>query len=147
MIMSSIDNSYIYVLAPLLAWLTAHIVKFLVIFFKTSGNKRSLKAFVQAGGMPSSHTAVMVALLTVIGFKLGINNAIFGLAITVAVIIIYDALNVRRSVGEQGDVLKKIASNTKISDNFFVAYGHNFTEVSIGAIIGFAIGIVLLQIL
>lgn len=144
---NSSGQSLIYLLAPLLGWMIAHIIKFFVNYISSGGKEKSLMIFVRAGGMPSSHTAVMISLLTVIGFKQGLESEIFGLAATVTAIIIYDSLNVRRSVGEQGDALKKLVANSKKDNNFFIAYGHNITEVTVGALIGFLVGAALLQIL
>jgi acid phosphatase family membrane protein YuiD len=89
----------------------------------------------------------MLATLTVIGGRQGVGSAIFGLAFAVTAIIIYDALNVRRAVGEQGDVLRKVAAHTKVEDRFYTAYGHTIPEVIVGALLGWLIGWILLQIL
>lgn len=137
----------IYTLAPLLGWFSAHLVKFLIALIASGGKDRDLGVFVRAGGMPSSHTAVMFATTVVIGARQGVGSAIFGLAVAVTAIIIYDALNVRRSVGEQGDVLRKVVAHTKVDDRFMVAYGHTLPEVIGGALVGLAVAYILLQIL
>lgn len=137
----------IYVLAPLLGWFCAHIVKFAIALIKSKGKEIDWGIFFKAGGMPSSHSAVMIATLTVIGAKQGVDSAIFGLGVAVTAVLIYDALNVRRSVGEQGDVLLKVARELKVSKRFFIAYGHTFTEVIGGILVGLIVGVALLQIL
>lgn len=143
------ENSWfsIYLMALLFGWLTAHIVKFVITLFASGGKQHSLSIFVKAGGMPSSHTAIVVAMLTVIGARQGVGSAIFGLAATLAVIVIYDALNVRRSTGEQADVLRKVAAHTKVDARFYTAYGHTWPEVVGGVAVGLAVAYVLLQIL
>src|SRR5262245_52637640 len=95
----------IYVAAPIAGWFCAHVVKFVIALVKSGGKKIDWGIFFKAGGMPSSHSAVMVATLTVIGARQGVESALFGLGVAVTAVLIYDALNVRRSVGEQGDVL------------------------------------------
>jgi acid phosphatase family membrane protein YuiD len=137
----------IYLLAPLFGWLVAHIVKFVLTLIASGGKVRDPGIFLRAGGMPSSHSAVIIATLTVIGARQGVGSAIFGLGVAVAAIIMYDAVNVRRSVGEQGDVLRKVAAHTKVEQPFFTAYGHSFTEVVGGIIVGLFVGWILLQIL
>lgn len=137
----------IYLVAPIIGWLSAHIVKFLLTLIASGGKERSLGIFLKAGGMPSSHSAVMISLLTVIGARQGVGSAIFGVAFAVSAIIIYDALNVRRAVGEQGDVLRKVAAHTKVEDRFYTAYGHTLPEVIVGALLGLLMGWILLQIL
>lgn len=143
------NNSWvsIYLLAPLFGWLVAHIVKFAITFIGSGGKVHDAGIFLRAGGMPSSHSSVIVATLTVIGARQGVGSAIFGLGVAVAAIIMYDAVNVRRSVGEQGDVLRKVAAHTKVEQRFFTAYGHSFTEVVGGVVVGLAVGWALLQIL
>ena len=137
----------IYVVAPIIGWLSAHVVKFLLTLVASGGKERSLSIFLKAGGMPSSHSSVMVATMTVIGARQGVGSALFGLGAAVTAIIIYDALNVRRAVGEQGDVLRKVAAHTKVEDRFYTAYGHTLTEVIAGVIVGLVVGWILLQIL
>lgn len=137
----------IYVLAPLMGWFFAHVAKFILAFTKSGGKEFDWGIFFKAGGMPSSHSAVMVATLTVIGARQGVDSAIFGLGIAVTAVLIYDALNVRRSVGEQGDVLLRVARELKVNKSFFIAYGHTLTEVVGGIAVGLAVGLVLLQIL
>src|SRR5882724_8814477 len=137
----------IYTAAVLFGWLSAHLIKFLLVLVKSGGKKKSLRIFVQAGGMPSSHSAIMIAILTVIGARQGFGSAVFGLGVAITAIVIYDAVNVRRSVGEQGDVLRKVAAQAKIESRFFTAYGHTLTEVIVGALVGLGVGVILLQIL
>jgi len=137
----------IYVLAPLIGWLAAHLVKFVLTFVSSGGKVKKLSIFFKAGGMPSSHSSVMVATLTVIGARQGVGSAIFGLGIALAAIVIYDAINVRRSVGEQGDALRKVAAHTNTDVRFFTAYGHTFAEVLGGVAVGLLTGWLLLQIL
>jgi acid phosphatase family membrane protein YuiD len=137
----------IFVLAPFVGWFIAHLVKFILTWIASGGREKSLHIFFRAGGMPSSHTAVIITTLVVIGGREGVGSALFGLAVAVASIIIYDALNVRRSVGEQGDVLRKVAAHTKVDERFFTAYGHTPLEVIGGGIVGLLCGWLLLQIL
>lgn len=137
----------IYLAAPVLGWFAAHLVKFLLTLVASGGKEKSLGIFFRAGGMPSSHSAVMVATLTVIGGEQGMGSAVFGLAVALTAIVLYDAVGVRRSVGEQGDVLRKVAAQTKVDTPFFTAYGHTGTEVTVGVVVGFLVGLVLLQIL
>lgn len=137
----------IYLIAPLLGWFVAHAVKFVRLWVKSGGKEKDLSIFLRAGGMPSSHTAVMVATLTVVGAREGLDSALFGLGVAVTAVIIYDSLNVRRSVGEQGTILLKMLADTKSKDTFFAAQGHTFTEVIGGFVVGVLVGLALLQIL
>lgn len=137
----------IYLLAPLMGWFFAHVAKFTIQLVKSKGKKVDPAIFFESGGMPSSHSSVMVATLVVIGAREGIDSAIFGLAVAVTAVIIYDAINVRRSVGEQGEVLGHLVGKLNADKPFFTARGHTVTEVFAGSLLGLVVGLVLLQIL
>jgi uncharacterized protein len=137
----------IYLLAPFLGWFLAHTIKVVMNMVKADGKRMHLSTFFKSGGMPSAHSAVMVATLTVIGMREGIDSAIFGLAMVVTAIVIYDALNVRRSVGEQGEVLRQLSDKLKVGKSFFNAKGHTVAEVTAGVLLGLVTGWLLLQIL
>lgn len=141
------DFSSLYIVAPLVGWFMAHLAKFILTIIVSGGKEKDIKIFFRPGGMPSSHTAVMAATLGVIAGTEGIGSPIFGLALAVTAIVMYDALNVRRSVGELGDVLRKVTAHTKIDDRFRIAYGHTGPEVVAGALLGLLCAWALLQIL
>ena len=131
-----------YLITILLAWVSAHIIKFVIS--SINKERRTLKAYLFiSGGMPSAHSAAVVAMVTIIGLKDGISSGLFGLALLFAVIVMYDAVKVRRSAGEQGiaihKLLKETGSKIKLPR---VAKGHTPTEVALGAVLGAAIGIV-----
>ena len=89
----------------------------------------------RSGGMPSGHTASFGALITFLGLWQGFNSAIFALGLGVFAIVVYDALNVRRSVGEIGKVMKKEGKLKKAVE------GHTVLEVIAGGLIGIAVGL------
>lgn len=136
----------VYLAAPFAAWIVAQVAKVVVAAVK-SGGKKDLSIFLKSGNMPSSHTAVMVSLLVTLGVREGMDSAVFAVAAVASAVIIYDALNVRRSVGEQGRVLQEMLKTSKSTDTFHHAEGHRPTEVVVGGIIGLALSIILLQIL
>jgi acid phosphatase family membrane protein YuiD len=131
----------VYILAPVAAWLVAQALKTILELPKPKA-QRNNNVF-RSGNMPSAHSAIVAALLTVLGIRLGFDSPLFAVAAVFASIVIYDAVNVRRSVGEQGDALQKLASTDKI----FVAHGHKLSEVVAGFVIGVAISLLMLQIL
>jgi hypothetical protein len=131
-----------YLITILLAWVSAHIIKFIIS--SINKEKRSLRAYLFiSGGMPSAHSAAVSAMVTIIGLKNGISSGLFGLALLFAVIVMYDAVKVRRSSGEQGAVILKLIKETKSKIKLpRVAKGHTPTEVAFGALLGIAIGLV-----
>jgi uncharacterized protein len=131
-----------YLFIPLVAWLVAQSTKVILALVRKESDAAS--KFFASGNMPSAHSAVMIALLTVIGAQQGLYSPLFGVVTILTAIILYDALNVRRAVGEQGRILKQLAGADK---PFFSADGHRLTEVVVGAVIGVLTAVILLQIL
>ena len=131
-----------YLIALLIAWLGAHVVKYIINYRKDNTHKFGANLFT-SGGMPSSHSTTVVALMTVIGLRDGLDSGLFGLAVLFALIVMYDATKVRRSSGEQGIAIQKLIkeqkSNVKLPR---AAQGHTPTEVAIGALFGALIGVV-----
>ena len=131
-----------YLITILLAWVVAHIIKFIIS--SINKERRTLRAYLFiSGGMPSAHSAAVAAMVTIIGLKDGIGSGLFGLAVLFAIIVMYDAVKVRRSSGEQGIVINKLIKETNSKIKLpRVAKGHTPTEVALGAVLGAAIGIV-----
>jgi acid phosphatase family membrane protein YuiD len=130
-----------YILAAIIAWIVAQGLKYIVASVK--GRKlNSLKQLYLSGSMPSAHSASVIALLVVIGFKDGVDSAIFGLALLFAAVVMYDAIMVRRSSGEQGNALMELFASLKqkTSKPFRIAKGHTPAEVAGGIVVGLVVG-------
>ncbi len=136
-----------YIVAVLVAWVAAQGTKYLIHAVRT----RSLKGFRQlyvSGNMPSSHSATTVALATLIGLTEGFDSAVFAIATLFAAIVMYDAVMVRRSSGEQGAAIGALISELKSKVRLpRAAKGHRPLEVVAGLLIGVAIGIMCFQLL
>lgn len=129
-------SSYAYILAALLGYLIAHTIKY---FLQPKG-QRTWKRWLTNGGFPSSHTAVVMALTTAIFVHEGVST-LFAVAGTFSAIVIQDAVSLRRSVGEQGTLLTKLAQKVSPqTEAVYVATGHTVKEVIAGAILGIVIG-------
>lgn len=132
-----------YILAAAVSWVVAQGMKY--IFASMKGKKLgSMRQLYLSGGMPSAHSASVIALLVVIGFKYGIDSAIFGLALLFAAVVMYDAIMVRRSSGEQGIALRWLFHDLKLTPAapFRTAKGHTPREVLGGMVVGLAVGYV-----
>lgn len=130
-----------YILAAVFSWIAAQGLKYLIVMIK--GRKLgSLRQLYLSGGMPSAHSASAVALVVVIGFKDGLDSAIFGLALLFAAVLMYDAIMVRRSSGEQGVALRWLFHELKLTPAtpFRTAKGHTPGEVLGGIIVGVIVG-------
>lgn len=131
-----------YILAIFLAWIMGQGTKYVILVVK----HRSFNHFRQlyiSGNMPSAHTATVVSVATLIGLNEGVNSSLFGLAVLVAGIVMYDAVMVRRSSGEQGAALQELIreQHSKVALPR-AAKGHTPIEVLVGAGLGLVIGLV-----
>jgi len=131
-----------YLIVIFVAWFGAHLIKYTIGLIKKENNGVRAYLFV-SGGMPSSHTATVIAMMTVIGLRDGVNSGLFGLAVLFALIVMYDAMKVRRSSGEQGVAIRALIKEQKSKvDSPRVYRGHTPLEVAIGALLGAIIGVV-----
>ena len=131
-----------YIIAIFLAWALGQGTKSIILVV----NQRSLNHFRQlniSGNMPSAHTATVISVVTLIGLREGTSTGLFGLAMLVAAIVMYDAVMVRRSSGEQGTAIQELIreQHSKVALPR-AAKGHTPIEVLVGALLGFAIGVV-----
>lgn len=114
--------------------------QFLKIF--TGENKRiELSRIFTSGGMPSSHSSFVTSLATLVGMERGFSSTDFAIVAVFALIIMYDASGVRRSVGKQAAILNKILDDLHhkkhIEHNRLKELvGHTPKEVLFGAILG-----------
>lgn len=129
----------------ILAWALAQVMKFFIVLF-TEG-RLDWQKILASGGMPSSHSATVCACASSVGYLYGTTSPLFSIAAVLAVVVMYDAANVRRAVGEQGRILNRIIENwDKIDPNFVEQslkeiLGHTLLQVIIGALLGVAIGL------
>ena len=142
--MMFITNKYIYV--PMMLWVLIQSFKVIYELYKTK--KFNFRRILGAGGMPSSHSAVVVSIATLIGKNFGVNSAIFALSLIVALVVMYDACGVRRAAGKQAKLLNEIVntpglSSVQVQEKLQEALGHTPVQVFVGALIGLIAGIVL----
>lgn len=130
----------VYLIATLLAWFGAQGTKYLLSTKKNG--KRDARAWHLSGNMPSSHTATMVALTTVVAFRDGMGSGLFALALLVTLIIMNDAMMSRRAIGEQGLVVHKLLKESVFAKDPlpYNALGHRPQEVAVGAALGLLVG-------
>lgn len=132
-------REYELLLAPFVGWACAQGIKFVTHLRKDGFQLSDLYA---SGGFPSSHTAFIVPLVVLLGLRGGISDPVFALSGVVAALIMYDAVGVRRSSGEQGAALKELAakSGKKLTTRLHVAKGHTPVEVVGGVVLGILVG-------
>ena len=131
-----------YILVVALGWISAQGLKYVFAVIKTKkiGNFRQ---FYTSGNMPSSHSACVVGLATLVGLLDGFDSALFGIVFLLAAIVMYDAVMVRRSSGEQGLAIQELI---KLGKTKIVlpraAKGHTPAEVLVGSVLGLVLGLV-----
>src|SRR5690242_16103374 len=125
--------------ACIIAWTVAQVTKPLIHYMHS--RRVNLRYFVTAGGMPSSHSAVVVAMATRVGIDTGLSSIAFALAAVVASVVMYDAAGVRRAVSLQARVLNRmltemIEAQRFNEDRLRELIGHTPFEVFVGALLG-----------
>ncbi len=128
----------------ILAWFIAQLIKTLVdlVILKTF----SLRRMVSSGGMPSSHSAFTVAGATAIGKLYGTGGPAFALAAIFAIVVMYDACNVRRSAGDTARLVNLLLASVEkvtreeFSERLREVMGHTPLQVLVGALLGLALG-------
>lgn len=142
-VLDIITNKCIYV--PFLLWCVVQMYK--VITDLVKNKKLNIKRLVGAGGMPSSHAAVVCSLASCVGKQYGFGSGEFAIAIIMACIVMYDAAGVRRAAGKQAQLLNKIIntpglSGLQVQEKLVEVLGHTPTQVFVGALIGIIAGII-----
>ena len=138
------ENHVLFVSA--FTWLAAQIVK--VIVNLVVNKKIDLSRLFGDGGMPSCHSATVMSLAMMCGFEEGFDSTYFAIAMILAVIVMHDALGVRRETGKQAvsiismaavlnDYLKEHDANIK-TDKLKVLVGHTPLQVFVGGAFGIA---------
>ncbi len=132
-----------YILAPLVAWSIAQVIK--TIIFWIQQKKFDISLLVASGGMPSSHSALVVALTMKIALICGLDSPFFAISLVFSLVVMYDAINVRQSVGKQAIVLNRILkeySKTGVLDDeqVKVILGHTPLQVLMGLLLGLVCG-------
>lgn len=129
-----------YIVAAGLGWIVAQSTKYVIASIKHR-HMASARQLYLSGRMPSAHSATTVALLVTVAAFNGVDSAVFGLAFLFTMVVLYDAMMVRRSSGEQGVALSALMKEQKSKVPFpRVAMGHTPMEVAVGSLVGLAVG-------
>lgn len=129
----------------LLAWFLAQLIK--VILNLVVLHKLDVEKFVSSGGMPSSHSALVVSCATAIGRLYGFTGAEFALAAIMAVVVMYDACNVRKSAGDTAHLVNTLLEHLEritaqdLAENLKEVMGHTPLQVLMGALLGLFVGL------
>ena len=127
-----------------LAWFLAQISKLLIVLLRE--RQLQLSYLTSAGGMPSSHSAVVVALATRIGMDQGVGSPLFAIAFIFAGVVLYDAAGIRRAVSVQARILNRMLEEVLELKRFnekrlLELLGHTPFEVFIGSLLGMLVAL------
>jgi len=121
----SIFNNHALI-GALIAWLIAQILKVPLEYLRT--RRWNWALLFRAGGMPSSHTALVTGVAHGIGLRDGFDSMVFAAAATLAVIVVYDATGIRRQAGKHAALI-----NAMIED---LASGHPLKQEQLQQVLG-----------
>jgi acid phosphatase family membrane protein YuiD len=134
---------YNYVLiAALIAWGIAQTIKVPIEYLQT--HRLNWALLVQAGGMPSSHSALIVAITHGIGLSVGFGTALYALAFAISMIVIYDATGIRRQAGKHAEMINAMikdlaAGNPLKQEQLREVLGHTPGEALGGILLGLVV--------
>ena len=143
--MMGIVLEYRYLIVPFATWFFIQLFK--LIYDLVTTKKFNFKRILGAGGMPSSHSAVVTSLCTLIGRNEGVGTPLFALSLAFAFVVMYDACGVRRAAGKQAALLNKLIetpglTGVQVSEKLVEVLGHTPTQVFVGALIGIVVGFI-----
>ncbi len=127
-----------YLITPVLTWLVVGPIKFLI----TSLRQRRL-AFdlVGNGGFPSNHSAVVTSMATLIALREGLGHPAFGVAVTLAFVVMVDAQSLRQHVGRQAAAINRLTAGAGgAAKPLRERMGHTLVEIGGGIVTGILAG-------
>lgn len=141
------DNNVL--VAAMIAWLIAQVIK--AVLTLIIDRRFSFERLFGDGGMPSGHSATVTSAAVVCAWTYGFDSAYFGIAFVLAIIVMHDAMGVRREAGKHAVAINEIV--TKVNqdtpgeeDDINIArlkefVGHTPTQVLVGFLLGFIVAI------
>lgn len=131
----------------MLAWFIAQSLK--VVHTLVVDKRFNVLRFVGSGGMPSSHSAFVMAMTTAIGQIHGFHSTFFALSLGFSLVVMYDAAGVRFAVGNQAIILNQMIEDyhlrrkdKKLTEHRLKELvGHTRYEVLVGALLGVVISL------
>ncbi len=138
--------------APFWAWFSAQVLKWLIYAFLNRDFR--LDRLMGDGGMPSSHSATVMGIVTAAGMVYGLGSAEFAIPLVFSIIVMHDAMGVRWETGVQAKVLNSMielftdmGKKMPVEDKLKEFVGHTPLQVMMGAILGIIVGIVVCLII
>ena len=127
-------KTWSYLLAPFAAWLAAGCLKFAINSLRAGKPAFGLIGY---GGMPSNHSAIVSSMAALVALKEGLDSPAFGVALTLAFIVMLDASSLRRQVGRHAQAINRLLppENARLRERM----GHTPFEIAGGIAVGCAV--------
>ncbi|MDD2770300.1 MAG: divergent PAP2 family protein [Methylococcus sp.] len=125
-----------YAITPFLAWLAAGSLKFLINSLRA---RRWAFGQIGYGGLPSNHSAIVSSTAALIALREGIGHPAFGVAVTLAFIVVMDANSLRRQIGRHAEAINRLSSERSAIQPLRERIGHTRAEIAAGIIVGVAL--------
>ena len=134
---------------PLMVLLITQVFK--TIYFSIKNKKIDLFTLITTGGLPSSHSALVSSLSTVVAKVNGITSTEFAITVILAMIVMYDASGIRKAAGEHAKILNEMLEekeyyNSKEYKKLKELLGHTKLEVFIGLLTGIFLTIIIFNV-
>jgi uncharacterized protein len=134
-----------FLVAPVVAWSIAQTAK--VILYSVRQRRLNLRVLAVTGGMPSSHSAIVMGMTTAVGKYAGVTSAAFAIALIFSFVVMYDAAGLRRAAGRQAAILNRLVEDLVHmrgvqEQKLRELLGHTPVEVLAGAALGIAAGLI-----
>lgn len=128
---------FTYLLTPFLTWLVVGPIKFLI---NSARQRRWAFNLVGNGGFPSNHSSVVTSMATLIALREGMDHPAFGVAVTLAFIVMIDANSLRQHVGRQAGAINRLAVDVTGHQILRERMGHTLVEICGGIVTGIGMG-------
>ena len=132
-----------YLATPVLTWLVVGPIKFLI---NSARQRRWAFDLVGNGGFPSNHSAVVTSMATLIALREGMDHPAFGVAVTLAFIVMIDANSLRQHVGKHAAAINRFGATTTGQVPLRERMGHTMVEIGGGICTGLAMGFALFHL-
>jgi hypothetical protein len=132
--------------SAIIAWALAQFLK--MVLFAILERQINWRRLIDTGGLPSAHSAFVTGLASGVGVASGLHSSEFAIAAVFALVVMYDAMSLRREAGKHADILNELLLLSIIQEAFKERealkelLGHTPLEVVCGAALGITIGLI-----
>ena len=133
-------------MTAIVSWALAQLIKIIIELIRT--HRINWQLIFATGGMPSSHSSLVVALATATGLRQGFDSSLFSIATVLAFVVLYDAQGIRRQAGNQARIINRMLQNVenagiKVDKNLKELLGHTPIQVMGGTVLGIIVALVM----